>query len=246
MRIAVTRASGSAKYAMYEAWLKAADASVEVVDLYTAATVEEATDVLRTCSGLVLSGGPDVEASRYGMPERAALSEAPDLHRDALEFAAIDVARELRMPTLGICRGLQILNVAYGGTLIADIPTETTSTIEHRQIDGMDAHHHIEVEPGSLIKRMCRALDGTVNSAHHQCVDTLAGLFTPSATADDGTIEAFEWGDASLGGKPFLVAVQWHPERLDHENPLSLPIAQHFVNEVAAYEALIQHGNRQT
>ncbi|CAN5499535.1 gamma-glutamyl-gamma-aminobutyrate hydrolase family protein [soil metagenome] len=247
MKIAVSRASGTAKYAMYEQWLKAADASVEVVDLYTAASPEEAVKRMEECSGLVLTGGPDVEASRYGMPERAALSEAPDLHRDAIEFAVIDEARERRMPTLGICRGLQILNVAYGGTLFADMPTERPSHTEHRALDGNDSVHGLEVEPGSILKRMCRTLDGTTNSAHHQCIDKLAGLFTSAATAEDGTIEAFEWGDASIGGKPFLLAVQWHPERLDYSNPFSLPIAEHFVNEVAAFDALMKnYGNRQT
>jgi len=247
MKIAVSRATGTAKYALYEQWLKAADADVEVVDLYTAATPEEAVERMQACSGLVLTGGPDVEASRYGMPERAALSEAPDLHRDAIEFAAIEAARNRRMPTLGICRGLQILNVAYGGTLIADMPTERPSSIEHRAVGGIDSVHGMEVEPGSILKRMSRTLDGTTNSAHHQCIDKLAGLFTPAAIAEDGTIEAFEWGDASIGGKPFLLAVQWHPERLDYSNPFSLPIAEHFVNEVAAFDALMKnYGNRQT
>jgi len=245
MRIAVSRASGTPKYALYEQWLQAADPDVEVVDLYTAATPEEAVERLNTCSGLVLSGGPDVEAVRYGMPERAAVSEAPDLHRDAIEFAAIEAARDRRMPTLGICRGLQILNVAYGGTLVADMPSERPTSVEHRALENIDSMHELEVESGSILKRICRTLDGTTNSAHHQCIEKLAGIFTTAAVADDGTIEAIEWGDTSLGGKPFLLAVQWHPERLEYSNPFSLPIAEHFVNEVAAFDVLMKnYGNR--
>lgn len=238
MKIAASRVSGSEKYASYQRWLRAVDPEVEVVDLYTYSTPAEAVTLMKECSGLLLTGGPDVNPVRYGQPEKAALCEPPDEHRDALELALIESATEANMPILGICRGAQILNVAFGGTLIADIPTVVGTEIEHRQVDGVDSHHAIHSEPGSLIKRICRSLDGEINSAHHQSVERLATIFTPSATSPDGVIEAFEWGDAAMGGKPFLLAVQWHPERMDYGNPFSLPIAQHFVSEVAAYSQL--------
>lgn len=239
MKIAVSRASGTQNYSKYEAWLKAADPTVEVVDLYSLASVDDALRMLDTCSGLVLSGGPDVAPERYNEPEKRELCTSMDERRDELELALITRAEERRMPVLGICRGAQILNVAYGGTLVADIPTERGAQVEHRQIEGVDAHHTVHVESGSLIKRISRVLDGEINSAHHQSVDRLARAFAPAATADDGTVEAFEWGDASSGGKHFLLGVQWHPERMNYDSPFSLPIAHHFVQEAAAYNLLL-------
>ncbi len=238
MKIAASRASGSENYASYQRWLRTVDPDVDVVDLHTCATPGEAVALMKECSGLLLTGGPDVNPARYGQSEKAASCEPPDEHRDALELALIEAATEANMPVLGICRGAQILNVAFGGTLIADIPTVVGTEIEHRQVDGVDSHHAVHAEPGSLIKRICRTLDGTINSAHHQSVERLATIFAPSATSPDGVIEAFEWGDAAMGGKPFLLAVQWHPERMEYGNPFSLPIAQHFVSEVAAYSQL--------
>lgn len=241
MKIAASRASGSDKYLMYERWLRAADPDVEVVDLH-GMSPDQAVEQLRSCAGLLLTGGPDVAPERYGQPEKAELCGPADLERDALELALIDEARERRMPVLGICRGAQILNVAYGGTLIADIPTVQGAEVEHRQIDSVDQRHALHVEGGSLIKRICRVMDGSVNSAHHQAVEHLSPVFEVAAHAADGTIEAFEWADASYGGKPFLLAVQWHPERMEYDNPLSLPIAQAFMHEVAAFDVLIVSG----
>jgi putative glutamine amidotransferase len=239
MRIAISKASGSDKYALYGAWLKAADPDVEVVDL-NGMSPDEAVDALSSVSGVVLSGGPDVEPEHYQQPEKRGLCFDFDPERDALELAVARAAVERNLPMLGICRGFQVLNVAFGGTLVADIPTERPSNVEHRQIDKQDAQHDLHVEPGSLIKRITRTLDGTVNSAHHQGIEKLANLFTPAALASDGLIEAFEWGDASLGGKPFLLAMQWHPERLPYTSPFSLPIAQHFTAEAHAYHLLLR------
>lgn len=239
MNIAATRASGSEKYLRYQEWLKAADANVVLVDLH-GMDPEQATAALNDCAGLLLTGGPDVEPHHYGLPEKAALCQPPDVARDAMELAVIGAAVELRMPMLGICRGAQMLNVAFGGTLVADIPEEIGAAVEHRQVDGIDQQHALYVEGGSLIKRLCNVLDGSVNTAHHQGVAKLANAFAPSAYAPDDVIEAFEWGDAAMGGKPFLLGVQWHPERMEYANPLSLPIAHAFVHESAAYAALLQ------
>lgn len=238
MRIAVSKASGSDKYQLYGAWLKAADPDVEVVDLISMSP-DEAVAALDTVSGVVLTGGPDVDPEHYKQPEKRGLCGDIDEHRDALELAVAKAAVEKNLPMIGICRGFQLLNVAFGGTLVADIPTQRPSDIEHRQVDGKDSMHELHSEPGSMIKRITRVLDGTVNSAHHQGIERIANLFAPSALAPDGLIEAFEWGDAALGGKPFLLAVQWHPERLPYDNPFSLPIAEHFVHEAHAYRLLM-------
>lgn len=239
MKIAISRASGSPSYERYAPWLQAADERVTVVDMH-AMSAADASNKLADCDGLVLSGGPDVDPARYDAEHRRALCQVIDAERDERELALIERARDLRMPVLGICRGAQILNVAYGGTLYADLPTECPSSTEHRQIDGADSIHPVEIEPGSILRRICRTMDGQVNSAHHQSVEHLAPLFTPSVLSSDGVIEAFEWGDATLGGKPFLLAVQWHPERLDHANPFSLAIARHFIHEADAYRLLVK------
>lgn len=239
MKIALSKASGSDKYETYGRWLTTADPDVVVVDCITM-TADEAVLALEECNGLILTGGPDVEPEWYGQPEKRALCLGFDAARDTLELALVKAAVALNMPVLGICRGAQVMNVAYGGTLVADLPTAKGLDVEHRQVDGRDGMHAIEVEPGSLIKRICRVVDGEVNTAHHQAVERLASVFTPSATALDGTIEAFEVADATLGGRPFILAVQWHPERMQWDNPLSMNIAVHFLNEAHAFGKLVK------
>ncbi len=237
MKIAISRASGTPKYAKYEEWLRAAGAECEILDLY--ADQEHALEKLRECSGLILTGGPDVQPDKYGKADR--LEDCfIDAERDTLEFAVIEQAQEMKIPILGICRGAQILNVALGGTLIVDIPSDFYSDIEHRSTKEGDSHHPLNVAGGSLIKKICRVTDGEINSAHHQAVEHLAENLRMSAQSPDGIIEAFEWNDPA--GKPFLLGVQWHPERMDYDNPLSLPIARHFLFEVEANWMLFKRG----
>ncbi len=247
MKIAISKASGSTKYGYYGEWLRAANPDVEIVDLYHLPE-DRAVETLSDVSALVLSGGPDVHPRHYNKPELVELCGEIDEHRDAMEFAVARAAIEMNMPVLGVCRGLQVLNVLFGGTLIPDIPKHMAAgsehkervAIEHRRMEDADSMHAIEIESGSVFRNISRIYDGTINSAHHQAVDALASLFTPSAYSPDGIVEAFEWGDASLGGKPFLLAVQWHPERMDWSSPFSLPIAEHFTNEARAYRALFR------
>ncbi len=237
--IAISKASGTPSYANYAAWLHSIDPSIRIVDCQPLSS-DEAVAALDQCDGLILSGGPDVEPERYEQPELRALCHTIDAERDAKEFALVERARDLRLPTLGICRGAQVLNVAYGGTLVADLPSQRPSQEQHGTIDGVDPMHDLHVESGSILKHICGVMDTTVNSSHHQAVDRIAQLFTVSARSADGTIEAFEWGDATLGGKPFLLGVQWHPERMAFDMPMSGPIAEHFVHEADAYRSLIR------
>lgn len=243
MKIALSKGSGNARFALYQSWLRSADASIEIVDL-AGMSPQEAATLVQTCSGLVLTGGEDVDPERYGEIEKRELCGTIDHERDELELKVAQTAINAFIPVLGICRGLQLLNVLYGGTLIADIPAEGYR--EHRPMrdnNGTYLHdnqHEAFVEPGSLIRRICRDTEGTVTTAHHQAIERMATMFAPAALAPDGIVEAIEWGDATLGGKSFLLAVQWHPERLPWESPYSSPIARHFVAEAEAFNKLLR------
>ncbi len=161
--------------------------------------------VLAHVSGLVLTGGGDVEPTRYGAAPHPTLEDT-DTARDALEIALIAAARERRLPVLGICRGVQILNVALGGTLYRDLPTERAGPIDHADEGG---RHGLRVERDTLLHRTVRTLAASVNSRHHQAIRDLAPALHASAWAEDGVIEGVE---AANGTGGWTLAVQWHPE----------------------------------
>jgi putative glutamine amidotransferase len=172
-------------------------------------------DALAGVHGLLLTGGPDVEPARYGQAPHASVVDA-DPVRDAFELPLIAEARARRLPILAICRGMQILNVACGGTLIQDIPTQVSGALAHRLAvppnQPYSLAHEIWIEKGSLLARLMgdRLADSDtceVNSRHHQAVGVVAPGFVVSATAPDGIIEAIE-----EPATPFCLAVQWHPE----------------------------------
>lgn len=157
--------------------------------------------------GLVLTGGEDVEPARYGAARHPKLEDT-DPARDAAELALIAAARARRLPILAICRGIQILNVALGGTLYQDLASERPGPVTHT---GNDGRHAVRVEPGSLLERTLGTRAATVNSRHHQAIRDLAPGLRAVAWAEDGLIEAAEAADA---GAPWMLAVQWHPEDL--------------------------------
>ena len=155
--------------------------------------------------GLILAGGPDIEPSRYGV-EALESTGAPRVERDAAELTLIGPALAAGLPVLGICRGLQLLNVARGGTLHQHLPDLLDSS-EHAPAPAVYGHHAIKVTPGSLLAESLGRTEADVPSYHHQAIAELGTGLTVSAVAPDGTIEAVE--DQSL---PFCLAVQWHPE----------------------------------
>lgn len=239
MIIALSKASGSPKYQHYIDWLKEVDSEVETCDL-SVMGFDEALATLENTQGLILTGGADVHPERYNKSER--LNECHiEPERDTLEFALFEKARELSLPILAICRGSQLVNVALGGTLYIDIPTDYVSDTEHRSREGKDSFHGLTVEPGSLLKKISRSNEGEVNSAHHQAVEHLAPSLRCSARSEDGLVEAFEWNENNSKG--FLLGVQWHPERMDYKTPYSLPLASHFLYEAEAYKSLL-HGKK--
>lgn len=232
--IAISKGSGSEGYLMYAPWLKNIDTNICVVDLYVL-DVKKAVDTLKYCSGLLLSGGPDVHPGRYGIAKDSVRCDYIDRRRDTLEFAIIKEAERLKMPILGICRGLQILNVYYGGSLIVDIPSDYKTKISHRSMDtNAIAMHKVNIDKESSLFKLTNLSEGVVNSYHHQAIKKLAKKLKITARAEDGIPEAIEWKNPH--SKPFLMAVQWHPERLDYNHPLSKSLSEEFIKYVKKYQ----------
>jgi len=207
---------------------------VHVVDLADCAEPLIAVDQL---DALVLSGGSDVNPARYGQPEVMDLCRDIDDVRDDLETSVFEAAERRHLPILGICRGMQMINVLKGGTLIPDLPVEVPGGESHQKIDGHDQTHRVTVVPGSVLFKAVGELEGMVNTAHHQGVGRVAEGFVVSARSDDGVIEAIEPLDPS--GRHYVIAVQWHPERMDDpESPFSRKLLEQFLFEGASRRIL--------
>ena len=173
--------------------------------------------LLDVVGGLVLTGGEDVHPRHYGAAAHPRLGTVHPA-RDAVELALVRAARARGTPTLAICRGIQLLNVALGGTLVQDLPSERPHALAHDP-DGRgraERTHAVEVLPGSRLADALGATRIEVNSLHHQAVDRPAPGLRAVAHAPDGVIEGME----SPPGSPWAVlAVQWHPEELLGDGP---------------------------
>jgi len=156
--------------------------------------------------GIVFTGGPDVDPARYGRAEARPLCEI-DAPRDAAEYGLAGDSAIADLPTLAICRGMQLQNVVAGGTLIPHLDIADA----HVRKAGVDAQHGVAVADDSMLAPFAREESAT-NSAHHQAVDTLADGFRAIAHAADGTIEAYA---RTRDDGPFFLALQWHPERME-------------------------------
>lgn len=168
-----------------------------------------AADALDGCDGLLLTGGADIDPARYAAAPSPAL-ESVEPPRDEFELALLAAARSRRMPVFAICRGLQLVNVAAGGTLWQDLPTERPGPVAHRQAaPPAEPTHTVRVAPGSRTADLLGTGPLRVNSTHHQAVRALGAGLLETAWAEDGVVEALESDDAG----EWLVAVQWHPER---------------------------------
>jgi putative glutamine amidotransferase len=165
-------------------------------------------DVLDRIDALMLTGGNDLQAYLYG-DEPHAEAEAPDPGRDAWEFGLVRQAIARDMPFLGICRGMQVMNVAFGGTLTQHLP-ESLGTTDHRRTTGsFDGNDHlVDLQDGSLVARAAGEVVHSVPSHHHQAVDRVGeGLVLSGVSSGDGVAEAIE-----MPGRRFALGVQWHPE----------------------------------
>lgn len=189
--------------------------------------------LLNLVDGLLFSGGADIDPSHYGDSEVHPTTY--DIHplRDRFELALITAAIERDYPTFCICRGVQLLNVAQGGTLFQHVPDQHDPTIPHRQQEaGFESHqpsHTVTASTGSLLASAYESTRIHVNSYHHQAVKDLAGSLRASARAGDGLVEAVELPD-----RTFVLGVQWHPEMMFHKHPEHLAPFKHLVEAALA------------
>jgi putative glutamine amidotransferase len=180
--------------------------------------------------GLCLSGGPDLLPEIYGASPHPALGPT-EPHLDRFEVALVRAAEARDMPVLAICRGLQVLNVARGGTLVQDLPSERPSNVVHRQqLPGRFATHDVTLEAGSRVAAALGTADTSTNSFHHQAIDVLGNGLRAVGWAMDGVIEAVEATD-----RAFTVAVQWHAESMV-ETAEQIALLRAFADTAMAYD----------
>jgi len=172
------------------------------------------------CDGVLLTGGEDVNPKIYGNALPASLEKKVTLTpdggaRDFRELLLIDEAFRQRKPLLAICRGHQVLNVALGGTLVADIPSQVPGALNHRRMDKRSqVVHEVRLTENSLLAKIVRKPTLGVNSTHHQAVAKVAAPLAVTARSQDGIAEGLELKPEAAGALPFLLSVQFHPERL--------------------------------
>ncbi|MEE9199839.1 MAG: gamma-glutamyl-gamma-aminobutyrate hydrolase family protein [Candidatus Brocadiales bacterium] len=182
--------------------------------------------LLGMLNGLILSGGTDIDPSRYAQEPHPSM-EPMAVEREEYDFRLVSGALKIDMPILGICYGEQLLNVCMGGSLVQDIPTHLESPIDHKNPPG--GRHRVLIEKGTRLYRLLgvEALD--TNSTHHQTIDRLGQGLKVCARSEDGVVEAVE-----SQRHTFVLAVQWHPETMLDE-PVERRLFSGFMKEVRAY-----------
>lgn len=177
--------------------------------------------------GMVVSGGADVDPALYGA-ERSTMVQSPDPERDEMELDLTRLLAARDVPSLFVCRGMQMLNVAFGGSLHAHIPDLGVGDI-HRGADGGWSTHAVRAEPGSRVAEAMGTVEATPYSGHHQAVDSVPDTLTVTATAPDGLVEALEAPD-----NRWIVGVQWHPEVTAGEDPSQQGLFDRLVSEASS------------
>jgi putative glutamine amidotransferase len=231
MRIGLSFDQGTPKYRLYVgALLAAAEAAFLPVEAVWIAGAGRDFDrqALTTIDGLILTGGADVEPQRYGHDD--------PMHdcrvfpgRDDVELGILEAAIERRIPIFAICRGMQLLNVFRGGTLIPQIGPAAAHQLQDHE------RHSVLIEPGTALHKLAKCAAAPATSSHHQAIGELGRGLRISASHSDGTIEAIEWIDPMR--KPWMLGVQWHPERMSPDETLGGAIYSAFLEAVHARRA---------
>jgi putative glutamine amidotransferase len=233
MKIGLTYTGTEEKHQNYIRWLMS-DEDIEVIKL----SPDDTSDELKKYNGFVISGGTDIHP-KYYKSKIINYPNAPsafDEKRDEFEISVFKTAQENNIPLLGVCRGFQLINSIYGGTLQQDLG-KALNIIHRAQTENgiqKDKAHGLNLEPDTLLSDICGPGRFVVNSAHHQAIKKIGKGLKVNCIADDGTIEGLEWANPS--GKPFLLAVQWHPERMFkfqlENSPVSKGIRDRFIEEI--------------
>jgi putative glutamine amidotransferase len=230
MKIGITYTE--ARYENYPAWIKGGDDSIEIVELHWEKhDLDEVWDVIEDCDGIVLTGGIDMHPRFYDN-DRLVFPNGDGVfneERDEFEMHVFETALNFNHPVLAICRGHQLVNVALGGKLVQDL--EEAGNKDHRRHE-KDGEHEINLVENSFLAEITGITKGNINSAHHQGISVVADELMASAYSPDFVIEAIEWKDKV--DKPWMLSVQWHPERMKDKdsNPLSKNIRNHFLEAV--------------
>ncbi len=229
MKIGLTYTDFEHKHKNYLNWLKGED-DIEIVTL---SVKHNNANELMDCDALVLSGGIDSDPVFYNgaqdypnKPEKGWNRE-----RDLFEKALYEDALKKKIPILAVCRGMQLVNVFQGGTLHQDLGHLNDT---HKAVEELDKAHGISIDSNSLLSEITKVKSGKINSAHHQSIQKIGEGLMINCKAEDGTPEGMEWKDKN--GKPFLLCVQWHPERMYkfrlENTPLSKNIRNRFIEEI--------------
>ena len=227
------------KWQWYTDWLHRCGLAVECRKL---SYKFDNLSLVQECDALLLTGGGDVDPALYGGNSTHKKLDAVDRKRDDFERKVLDSALQSELPLLGICRGLQITNVHFGGSLVLDL--EEAGFKSHRGNKDHECRHTITIKNGSLLSDISENVDGNANSSHHQAVSLTGKGLRVSATSDDGVVEALELDDAR--DQPFFLLVQWHPERMkDFENPLSQNLLRRFLSSIRLKEKIQKKSGRQ-
>jgi putative glutamine amidotransferase len=185
--------------------------------------------IVQSVDGVVFSGGPDVDPVHFGEEPVQGLRRI-EPGRDLFELALARLAMAEEIPVLGVCRGIQLLNIAAGGDIYQDIPSQVSGALGHEQnAPRWYPTHAVEVIEGTTLSRITRTTRLRVNSFHHQAVRRVAPGFTASAIATDGIVEAIE-----RDGTDFVLGIQWHPEAAARESDLASAILRAFVDAACA------------
>jgi putative glutamine amidotransferase len=213
--------------AFYTEWLKRVNQGIEFAVL---SQVQQNVEAVDQVDGLLLTGGGDVDPRYFGVKDSLGKSKDVNSSRDEFEFNALEFALDRNIPILGICRGMQVMNVYLGGTLVLDLPSAGYD--DHAREKKYEFDHQVRIDGQSLLRTVIGRDVVNVNSSHHQAVDHLGNGLMASAVSTDGMIEAAEW--IMKDRMPFLMLVQWHPERMerDYDSPASKGVAEMFLKEV--------------
>ena len=186
---------------------------------------EDVELLLQNLDGVLIPGGPDVDPLFYGEEPRQGLGLVIRSN-DVFEMHLLKAARAAHKPILCVCRGVQVLNVTFGGTLIQDIPSQLPEALRHMQIpvDRVDPTHSVDIVKDSYLYEAFGTETVLTNSFHHQCINKVAPGFSVSAKARDGVIEAIEVKEERILG------VQWHPEEMVHAHPEHLRLFKQLVD----------------